>query len=257
MEFGSEKTFALINDILNNEKPYDELFDIIREDSLPAIRRDEHILKYEWEDVVSEIQIKVLQSLVDFFFSPDSGSVGQRNNWFKAVVGTVISDYKRKTRKARYWEFSEGDLLGNDTDSEDGDGEVLDWLSASQSKNRGHGITERSGVSRVELYECLRALSSLRSDPSNIMAFLLNCMSRNPNGKNGNPDDIVERFRGKPLREVYETMISGLVFFTGCSLPEDTFSELRNRLKPIENMPFLMTPRQIAVNSYDIRKKIK
>ena len=162
----SELYFTLVEDILGKEIPkYDNLVIFIHNILNKKVKRwcyNDSVLRcgMQYEDVMQEVQIKIIKTCEDYFFKPVNGKTDKTCDEFIAWCNTVAKNYfitycvKQKKRKQ-----VEVDLSS-----------VLD----EQSFDSEDELSTKENV-RDELKNCFVVVFDLKSSPHILLTWL--CVS--------------------------------------------------------------------------------
>lgn len=240
MNFGSDRTFEIIKDVLTQKKEeaYEPLCKILYEDVGCLMDKFFHgVQKADKDDLIQNVVWKVIRDLPRFYESSAGYLEQQRNAYLKRVVRNECLDFFKKNRRT---------VLKEMADFNDAQGEAATTDFVKQI------------IDKESFYQALRRFFLLKTTPDKLLAFVYNRLLSGMSGSKGSPLTIIEDFDGMFLREIYERMVLDLNHVLGEKVPSNVLEPLKKRVYGrYYNERFRMTARTITDSGSNFVKKVK
>ena len=238
MEFGSEKTLAIIRERIrdaDSTELYTLLDGIVRRDAGICLARY-GLRPEDREDIVQDACLKAFRGLVRFVLTAADKTVGERNSWLKTIVVNAAKDFLRAKKR------SAGIAVLN---IDDGNLDIPD----------GRQVPDRDLEQREALYDALGRLLRLNTSADKLVAFLLGVATAR--GENLRTAQISQALEGRTLRECAESVLAALERELGHPVPPELKERLWERIRPAQDQPFSLSARRISDSSNWIRNKLR
>ena len=250
MKFGSNEVFGTICAMVTDPESagrYEQLYEIIRDDTLTVIRRDT-LSPEEREDIVQNVELAVFRGLVRFVDTYTDCSEEERNRYLRRVIANKRNDCLAEQYHAK--RYSSYDADGVPVLAQEGSMEE-DVLNEMQL--------------RQDLLRSIHAVCSLRTTPDKITAFLLNKLTAvlDRTGQNGTPAFVSQRLKDDTQRTAADLAVRELERLMGCRIPKTIISPLYEKLQEQTpegvrgDLPFRLTARDITDSSSWIASKMR
>ena len=250
MKFGSQRVFdqmiAMLSDP-DSVADYQELYEVVRADTLALIRRDT-FTEEEREDIVQNVELAVFRGLVRFAERFAEKSPEERNRYLCGII-------YRKRADAMAEQYSAKNLVSYDTDDapEYTDGEWFEETLMDKVQLR-HNLMN-------SIYE----VCSLRTTPDKIIAFFFNKLSAvlGASGKNGSPAEVCRLLSQYNQRAAAEMAIREVEHLMGYRIPKKFIMPLYEKLEEMTSegvrgeLPFTLSVRDITDSSSWISSKMR
>ena len=250
MRFGSNEIFGRICAMVTDPESagqYEQLYEIVRDDTLAVIRRDT-LSPEEREDIVQNVELAVFRGLVRFVDTYADCTEEERNRYLRRIIANKRNDCLAEQYRGKHYCSYDGD-----------DAPVL-----AQEGSMEDAVMNEMQL-RQELFQSIRAVCSLRTTPDKIIAFLLNKLTAvlDSGGRNGTPAVLSRRLSGYTQKRVAEMTVRELERLMGCQIPKEVVWPLFAKLKERTpeglrgDLPFRLTPRDITDSSSWIASKMR
>lgn len=235
MRFGSEEVTGQIIDGItdpSNTAWREELMSIVDEDTRAILRQYVH--PQDLDDLVQEVQLKVLKNLQGYYRNIHNYGVAQRNSWLRTIAtNTRNSFYRRQFRRQARELEQELDIPDYPFERE-----------------------ERRAEALAALYKVIQILANVKNTPDRCLAFLLNRLSSIDRGRNGQPQKVAKDMENLPLGEVFHEVKLQFAEQLNGELPDDLFQPLWEKVKPVADQPFHLNADTIRRSSSKISETL-
>ena len=265
MDWGKQTTYQMVKEAVTDGRDYEHIFAVVLADVEPLVKAS-RIPENDWQDVVQEICISVLQQLTIYVQKSGQRTVAERNSWLKRVAARRIADYWR----AYYYEEKE-------TVADNGREKVTRNRKLSLSLFGGEKGEERDipqdqrefylleEDDRSQLFRLLTALFSIRTTPDKLLAFLFNkiILADYEGIVKNKTTAIATHFRGKRLGVIFVAAKAELQRSLDVKLPDEVFAPLQAKLNEEKDgvayadRTFDLSPRTITDSSNWIKGRMK
>lgn len=250
MRFGSKEIYGRICSMVsdpNGAAQYEQLYDVVRSDTLMMLRRDT-LTEEEREDIVQNVELAVFRGLVRFVDRFAEAGEEERNKYLCGII-------YRKRADCLAGRYRDSVLVSYDGEEE-------------PTLTTGQGVEETvldSWQLREDLMNTIREVCALRTTPDKIIAFFLNKLTSvvDPSARNGSPAQVKRMLDSLTQREAADLAVGELETLMGCLIPRKVVAPLYEKLLEQTpegvrgELPFKLSIRSITDSSSWISSKMR
>lgn len=250
MKFGSKEVFDTVSVMIadpDSAGRYEELYAIIRADTLSAIGRDT-LSQEEREDIIQNVELAVFRALVRYAENYADATPEERNSYLRRIIANKRNDCLAEQYRARQF-------VSYDADNSP---EYSDNCIMEESLMNGEQVKQ-------ELFQSIRGVCALRTTPDKIIAFLHNkvAAAEDRGGHNGSPAEVSRKLSEFTQQAAADMAVSRLEKLLQCRIPKSVFAPLYDKLRETTSegiraeLPFRLSARDITDSSCWIASKMR
>lgn len=250
MKFGSKEVFGNICAMVADPESagrYEQLYSIVRDDTLAVICRDTLTLE-EREDIVQNVELAVFRGLLRYSQNYANCTEEERNRYLRRIISNKRNDCLADQYRARQF---------TSYDTEDGP-------ELAGEGNLEEEILNEKQI-RQDLFHSIRGVCALRTTPDKIIGFLHNKLTAvlDRSGRNGAPAAVSERLAACTQQVAADLAVQELERMLECHIPDAVFAPLYDKLQEVTrngvqgDLPFRLTARDITDSSSWIASKMR